>query len=66
VKNGGLPCGELVSDVKQDRRGLPDSKFLSFASPKERNQRKGDLGLPLLRNGAQRLQQSRFGGNFEA
>jgi hypothetical protein len=25
---------------------LPDSKLLSFASPKESNQRKGDPGLP--------------------
>ncbi len=36
-------------DSKQNRRGLPDSKLLSFASPKESNQRKGDPGLPPLR-----------------
>ena len=30
-------------------RGLPGGKLLSFASPKESNQRKGDPGLPPLR-----------------
>jgi hypothetical protein len=34
---------------RQNRRGLPDSKLLSFASPKESNQRKGDLSFPPLR-----------------
>ncbi|MBI5438087.1 MAG: hypothetical protein HY936_03940 [Nitrosomonadales bacterium] len=34
---------------KQHRRGLPGSKLLSFASPKESSQRKGDPGLPPLR-----------------
>ena len=29
--------------------GLPGSKLLSFASPKESSQRKGDPGLPPLR-----------------
>jgi hypothetical protein len=33
----------------QLRRGLPGSKLLSFASPKESSQRKGDPGLPPLR-----------------
>ncbi len=30
----------------KNRRGLPDSKLLSFASPKESSQRNGDPGLP--------------------
>jgi hypothetical protein len=38
-----------INIKNQNRRGLPDSKFLSFASPKERNQRKGDPSLPPLR-----------------
>jgi hypothetical protein len=33
-------------------RGLPDSKSLSFASPKESNQRKGDPGESLISCGA--------------
>jgi len=33
----------------QNRRGLSDSKLLSFASPKESSQRKGDFfGLPFF------------------
>ncbi len=35
---------------RQHRRGLPDSKLPSFASPKEGNRRKGDPGLPPLRD----------------
>lgn len=48
-----------MNDKKQNRRGLPGSKFLSFASPNERNQRKGDPGLPPLRG---TLDQSRTSG----
>ena len=36
-------------EQSQNRRGLPDSKLLSFASPNESSQRKGDPGLPPLR-----------------
>jgi len=39
----------LYQKPSQLRRGLPGSKSLSFASPKESDQRKGDPGLPPLR-----------------
>ncbi|MDP1635519.1 MAG: hypothetical protein Q8L69_12665, partial [Gallionellaceae bacterium] len=44
--------GELVEPqvaVRTDCRGPPGGKLLSFASPKESNQRKGDPGAPPLR-----------------
>jgi hypothetical protein len=38
-----------VKKKNQNRRELPGSKLLSFASPKESSQRNGDPGLPPLR-----------------
>jgi hypothetical protein len=44
----GEPVEPQVA-VRTDCRGLPGGKLLSFASPKESNQRKGDPGAPPLR-----------------